>query len=108
AIDMQQFIHGFGLACRIQNLPEFEIRIGIHTGPVIAGVVGSRKFAYDIWGDTVNLASLMEQHGEAGKINISASTYSLVKDTYQCISRGKIEVKSKGGIDMYFLDDRRL
>ena len=57
AIDMQQFIRGFGLACRIQNLPEFEIRIGIHTGPVIAGVVGSRKFAYDIWGDTVNLAS---------------------------------------------------
>jgi class 3 adenylate cyclase len=108
AIDMQQFIQGFGLACRIQNLPEFEIRIGIHTGPVIAGVVGSRKFAYDIWGDTVNLASLMEQHGEAGKINISASTYSLVKDTYECISRGKIEVKSKGGIDMYFLDDRRL
>jgi class 3 adenylate cyclase/ActR/RegA family two-component response regulator len=104
AIDMQQFIHGFGLACRIQNLPEFEIRIGIHTGPVIAGVVGSRKFAYDIWGDTVNLASLMEQHGEAGKINISASTYSLIKDKYECIHRGKIEVKSKGGIDMYFID----
>jgi class 3 adenylate cyclase/ActR/RegA family two-component response regulator len=105
AIDMQQFIHGFGLACRIQNLPEFEIRIGIHTGPVIAGVVGSRKFAYDIWGDTVNLASLMEQHGEAGKINISASTYSLIKDNYECIHRGKIEVKSKGGIDMYFIGD---
>jgi class 3 adenylate cyclase/ActR/RegA family two-component response regulator len=105
AIDMQQFIHGFGLACRIQNLPEFEIRIGIHTGPVIAGVVGSRKFAYDIWGDTVNLASLMEQHGEAGKINISASTYSLIKDNYECVHRGKIEVKSKGGIDMYFIGD---
>ena len=105
AIDMQQFIHGFGLACRIQNLPEFEIRIGIHTGPVIAGVVGSRKFAYDIWGDTVNLASLMEQHGEAGRINISASTYSLIKDKYECIHRGKIEVKSKGGIDMYFIGD---
>lgn len=105
AIDMQQFIQGFGLACRIQNLPEFEIRIGIHTGPVIAGVVGSRKFAYDIWGDTVNLASLMEQHGEAGRINISASTYSLIKDNYKCLHRGKIEVKSKGGIDMYFIGD---
>ena len=107
AIDMHQFIHGFGLACRIQNLPEFEIRIGIHTGPVIAGVVGSRKFAYDIWGDTVNLASLMEQHGEVGKINISASTYSLIKDDYECIHRGKIEVKSKGGIDMYFVGEAR-
>lgn len=105
AIDMQQFIRGFGLACRIQNLPEFEIRIGIHTGPVIAGVVGSRKFAYDIWGDTVNIASLMEQHGEVGKINISASTYSLIRDHYNCIHRGKIEVKSKGGIDMYFVGD---
>jgi len=103
AIDMQQFIHGFGLACRIQNLPVFEIRIGIHTGPVIAGVVGSRKFAYDIWGDTVNIASLMEQHGEVGKINISSSTYSLIRDRYECTSRGKIEVKSKGGIDMYFV-----
>jgi class 3 adenylate cyclase/ActR/RegA family two-component response regulator len=107
AIDMHQFIHGFGLACRIQNLPEFEIRIGIHTGPVIAGVVGSRKFAYDIWGDTVNIASLMEQHGEVGKINISSSTYSLIRDHYECLYRGKIEVKNKGGIDMYFLSDVR-
>ncbi len=107
AIDMQQFIHGFGLACRIQNLPEFEIRIGIHTGPVIAGVVGSRKFAYDIWGDTVNIASLMEHHGQVGKINISASTYSLIRDHYECTSRGKIEVKSKGGIDMYFVEGAR-
>jgi class 3 adenylate cyclase len=105
AIDMQQFIHGFGLACRIQNLPEFEIRIGIHTGPVIAGVVGSRKFAYDIWGDTVNIASLMEQHGEVGKINISANTYALIKDCYDCTERGKIEVKSKGGIDMFFVGE---
>ena len=103
AIDMQQFIHGFGLACRIQNLPEMEIRIGIHTGPVIAGVVGSRKFAYDIWGDTVNLASQMEQHGEVGKINISATTYELVKDSFFCQERGKIEVKTKGSVDMYFV-----
>jgi class 3 adenylate cyclase len=105
AIDMQQFITGFGLACRIQNLPVFEMRIGIHTGPVIAGVVGSRKFAYDIWGDTVNLASLMEQYGEPGTINISASTYSLIRDGFDCKSRGKIEVKSKGGLDMYFVGE---
>ena len=82
-------------------------RIGIHTGPVIAGVVGSRKFAYDIWGDTVNMASLMEQHGEAGAINISESTYSLVRDRYDCKPRGKIEVKSKGGVDMFFVGDER-
>jgi len=107
AIDMQQFITGFGLASRIQNLPVFEMRIGIHTGPVIAGVVGSRKFAYDIWGDTVNMASLMEQHGEAGAINISESTYSLVRDRYDCKPRGKIEVKSKGGVDMFFVGDER-
>ena len=105
AIDMQQFITGFGLACKIQNLPVFEIRIGIHTGPVIAGVVGSRKFAYDIWGDTVNLASLMEQHGEPGTINISASTYSLIRNGFDCKSRGKIEVKSKGVLDMYFVGE---
>jgi class 3 adenylate cyclase len=107
AIDMQQFITGFGLACRIQNLPVFEIRIGIHTGPVIAGVVGSRKFAYDIWGDTVNLASLMEQHGEPGMINISSSTFALIKDKYDCSNRGKIDVKSKGGLDMYFVGNER-
>jgi class 3 adenylate cyclase/ActR/RegA family two-component response regulator len=108
AIDMQQFITGFGLACKIQNLPVFEIRIGIHTGPVIAGVVGSRKFAYDIWGDTVNMASLMEQHGEPGRINISATTHALIQDRYDCSPRGKIEVKSKGGLDMYFLGNEHI
>jgi class 3 adenylate cyclase len=106
AIDMQEFMHGFGLARRIQNLPAMEVRIGIHTGPVIAGVVGSRKFAYDIWGDTVNLASQMEQHGDVGKINISASTYALVKDSFACFERGKIEVKIKGGVDMYFVSTK--
>lgn len=108
AIDMQQFIKGFGLASKIQNLPVFEIRIGIHTGPVIAGVVGSRKFAYDIWGDTVNMASQMELHGEPGKINISANTYALVKDVFECSSRGKVQIKSKGEVDMYFVGDELL
>jgi class 3 adenylate cyclase len=104
AIDMQHFIREFGLANKVQNLPVFEIRIGIHTGPLVAGVVGLRKFAYDIWGDTVNLASQMEQHSEAGKINISGETYALVKDFFQCKHRGKIEAKSKGQVDMYFIE----
>ncbi len=82
----------------------FEVRVGIHTGPLIAGIVGLRKFAYDIWGDTVNVAARMEQHGEEGKINISGTTYELVKDKVSCTYRGKIEAKNKGQIDMYFVD----
>lgn len=83
----------------------FELRIGIHTGPVVAGIVGIKKFAYDIWGDTVNLAARMEQNSAAGKINISGSTYELVKDKFKCIHRGKIEAKNKGQIEMYFLEN---
>ena len=86
------------------NAPVFEIRIGIHTGPVVAGIVGTRKFAYDIWGDTVNIAARMESSGEAGKINISASTFDLVKDKFTCVYRGKIKAKNKGEIDMYFVE----
>jgi class 3 adenylate cyclase len=104
ALDMQQFIKEFGAANKIQNLPVFEIRIGIHTGPLVAGVVGLNKFAYDIWGDAVNLASQMEQHSEAGKVNISGDTYALIKDFFVCTYRGKIEAKSKGQVDMYFVD----
>ena len=104
ALDMQQFIKGFGAANKIQNLPVFEIRIGIHTGPLVAGVVGLKKFAYDIWGDAVNLASQMEQHSEPGKVNISGETYALVKNSFNCTYRGKIETKSKGEVDMYFVD----
>jgi len=82
----------------------FEIRIGIHTGPVIAGIVGKSKFAYDIWGDSVNIAARMEQNGEPGKINVSGSTHSLIKDEYSCLHRGKIQAKNKGEIDMYFVE----
>jgi len=82
----------------------FEIRIGINTGPVVAGIVGIRKFAYDIWGDTVNIASRMESGGEPGKINISGSTYEQIKDTFKCTYRGKIQAKNKGEIDMYFVE----
>ncbi len=79
------------------------MRIGINSGEVVAGIVGVRKFSYDIWGDTVNIAARMEQNSEEGKINISASTYELIKDKYPCIYRGKIEAKNKGSIDMYYV-----
>jgi len=90
---------------KISNGKEaWEIRVGIHTGPVVAGIVGSRKFAYDIWGDTVNTASRMESSGEAGKINISGETHAFVSNFFDCTFRGKIIAKNKGEIEMYFVD----
>lgn len=89
-----------------KNLPYFDIRIGVHTGPVIAGIVGFKKFSYDIWGDTVNIASRMESSGEINKINVSGATYECIKEHYQCTYRGKIEAKNKGKIDMYFVDKK--
>ena len=82
----------------------FDIRIGIHTGPLVAGVVGNKKFAYDIWGDTVNTAARMEQSSAANRINISQSTYELVKDKFNCSFRGKQPAKNKGLIEMYFVE----
>jgi class 3 adenylate cyclase len=87
-----------------QNDPLFKIRMGINSGSVVAGIVGIKKFAYDIWGDTVNIASRMESSGEAGKVNISGNTYDLVKDRFNCLYRGKVEAKNKGMIDMYFVE----
>lgn len=82
----------------------FAMRIGINSGPVVAGIVGAKKFAYDIWGDTVNTAARMEQHSEPGKINISQSTYDLVNDQFTCTDRGPIDAKHKGKMNMYFVE----
>jgi class 3 adenylate cyclase len=81
----------------------FDIRLGVHSGPVVAGIVGIKKFAYDIWGDTVNTAARMEQHSEPGCINISTATFELVKEGFQCTYRGELEAKHKGKMGMYFV-----
>jgi adenylate cyclase len=85
------------------NPNSFDIRIGIHSGPVIAGIVGIKKFSYDIWGDTVNTAARIEQNSEKGLLNISGTTYNLIKDSFSCEYRGKINTKGKGDLDMYFV-----
>jgi adenylate cyclase len=103
-IEIQQFIKQHIEKRVVEGKDPFEIRIGIHSGAVVAGIVGKIKFAYDIWGDTVNLASRMESSGEPGKVNISGSTYELVKELFHCTHRGKIKAKNKGEVDMYFVD----
>jgi len=105
ALEMQRSLHDLMEQKKIEGKPVFEMRIGIHTGPVVAGVVGSHKFAYDIWGDTVNTAARMEQGGEAGRINISETTYELVKDQVRCTFRGRLAAKNKGEIAMYFVEE---
>jgi class 3 adenylate cyclase len=106
ALAMRDFI-AEGKARKIAaGLPFFEIRIGIHTGPVVAGIVGVKKFAYNIWGDTVNTASRMESSGAPGHVNISEATYALVKDVPGLVftSRGKVQAKGKGEMEMYFVE----
>ncbi|MEO7767126.1 MAG: adenylate/guanylate cyclase domain-containing protein, partial [Ferruginibacter sp.] len=85
------------------GLNHFEVRIGVHTGPVVAGIVGIKKWQYDIWGDTVNIASRMESMSEPGKINLSETTYHEIKDEFPCEYRGEMQVKNRGILKMYFL-----
>jgi class 3 adenylate cyclase len=98
------FLEDFNARQAESGKPLFQARIGIHTGPVVAGIVGIKKFAYDIWGDTVNIAARMEQSSEGGRINISGATYELVKSRFPCRYRGKVDAKGKGAVDMYFVE----
>ena len=104
ALEMKAYMTKLKHASELEGMKFWDIRIGIHTGTVIAGVVGQKKLSYDIWGDTVNTASRMESSGEAGKINISGTTYEFVKDFFTCEYRGKMPVKYKGELEMYFVN----
>lgn len=101
---MQTFLNDRSATRSRQGLPFFTARIGLHTGAVVAGVVGKRKFAYDVWGDTVNVAARVESQCEPGKINVSETTYRLIKYQYDCEYRGKVMAKNKGYIDMYYVN----
>ena len=114
ALELQAFMIARKEERARRGEPFFEMRVGIHTGPVVAGIVGDKKFAYDIWGDTVNLASRMETSGEVGHVNLSESTYALVKDAvverqgqatarFTFVPRGKVQAKGKGDLEMYFV-----
>jgi class 3 adenylate cyclase/tetratricopeptide (TPR) repeat protein len=103
-LEIQQYVASYNERRQENGLEPWLVRIGIHVGPVVAGVVGKKKYAYDIWGSTVNIASRMESNGEPGKVNISSATYEWIKDYYECSYRGKISAKNIGEIDMYFIE----
>lgn len=107
AMEIREFIHEYNRKRKEQGLAVWDIRIGIHVGPVVAGVVGKKKYAYDIWGSTVNIASRMESNGEPGQINVSSDTCELIKDQFICTHRGKVYAKNVGEIDMYFVEEKQ-
>lgn len=104
ALEFQQYLFEFNKPRMLNLETTWECRIGIHTGEVFAGVVGKKKFAYDIWGDSVNIAARMEQNGAVNAVNVSENTYEQIKDYFECIPRGKIEAKNIGAVDMFFVN----
>jgi len=107
ALEIRDFIVNYKEQRREQGKIFFEMRIGINSGEVVAGIVGIKKFAYDIWGDAVNIAARMETNGQVGRVNISEATYELVKDNFETEYRGEIEAKGKGEIKMYFVEPKK-
>lgn len=104
ALEIQAFMNQMKEIKSSQNLPYWQLRLGIHSGDLVAGVIGEKKFAYDVWSDTVNTASRCESSGVTGRINISGATYALVKDFFDCEYRGAVDAKHKGQIDMYLVN----
>ncbi|MFP4556786.1 MAG: adenylate/guanylate cyclase domain-containing protein [Bacteroidales bacterium] len=104
ALEIQKFVEEKAKIDKEAGRPVWRLRVGIHSGSVMAGVIGKKKFAYDVWGDTVNIASRMESKGEAGKVNISETTYNHIKDFIKCTYRGKVNAKNIGDINMYFVE----
>lgn len=107
ALEMLEFMQEFNSRRQREGKPPWHLRAGIHSGPVVAGIVGKKKFAYDIWGDTVNLAARIEGASVEGKINVSAITRELIKNTFSTEYRGEIEVKNKGAVAMYFVNGKK-
>jgi len=107
ALAMKEFVAMAARHREARGALPLSVRIGIHSGPLIAGVIGSYKFTYDIWGDTVNTAKRMEEAGVAGEVNLSAATFGLVRETFECLYRGKIVAKNKGDLDMYLVKKRK-
>ncbi len=105
AMEIQEFMNGLGIQRQLEGRPFFEARIGIHTGPVVAGIVGIKKFAYDIWGNTVNLASRMETYSEAGRVNISEATYKLIQNLFYCRFHDEFTETDGENIRMYFVEE---
>ncbi len=108
ALEIRDFMKHYRDEQHLKGLETFEIRIGLHTGPVVSGIVGTRKFAYDIWGDTVNIASRMESSCESGKVNVSGTTHDLIKQQFTCEYRGRIDAKNRGMLEMYFVEGLNL
>lgn len=106
ALEMRDFIDAYKEERKKQGEVYFEMRIGINSGEVVAGIVGIKKFAYDIWGDAVNVAARMETNGKVGKVNVSETTYNLIKNEMDGEYRGEIEVKGKGIVKMYFAEPK--